>query len=326
MTFAAVGSLLRAAGSLLSPAGHRGRLAILIFHQVLRRPDPMRPDAPDAELFARQLDVLAQHFRVLPLADAIERLRRRTLPARAASITFDDGYADNVEVAMPLLQQRQMHATFFIATGFLDGDCMWNDRIIETVRDAQGELLDLSQIGLGTYSLAGWEERRRAAEALIGALKYLPVAERQEKVASVAVTCRVDRPAQLMMTRAQLKVLGAAGMDIGGHTVNHPILTATDLKSARAEISHGREELSGLLGRTIDLFAYPNGRPGRDYAAEHAKLVKELGFKAAVSTAWGAARNGHDLYQLPRFTPWDKTPLRFALRLLRNYSIPIAVV
>jgi 2-methylisocitrate lyase-like PEP mutase family enzyme len=79
------------------------------------------------------------------------------------------------------------------------------------------------------------------------------------------------------------------------------------------------------LGRRIDLFAYPNGRPGRDYAPEHAKLVRELGFKAAVSTSWGAARSGHDLYQLPRFTPWDKTPLRFVLRLFRNYSAPIAV-
>lgn len=326
MTFAAAGSLLRVAGSLLSPAGHRGRLAILIFHQVLQRPDPMRPDAPDAELFAQQLDVLAQHFRVLPLVDAIEGLRRGALPARAACITFDDGYADNVEVALPLLQQRQIHATFFIATGFLDNDCMWNDRIIEAVRDAPGERLDLSQIGLGIYSLAGWEERRRTAETLIGTLKYLRVAERQEKVQSVAMTCRVDRPAQLMMTRAQLQTLSAAGMDIGGHTVNHPILAATDLKSARAEISRGREELAGLLGRNIDLFAYPNGRPGRDYAAEHTKLVRELGFRAAVSTAWGAARCGHDLYQLPRFTPWDKTRLRFVLRLFRNYSAPIALV
>ena len=248
----------------------------------------MRPDAPDAKLFAQQLNVLAEHFRVLPLADAIERLRRGALPARAASITFDDGYADNVEVALPLLKSRQLHATFFIATGFLDGGCMWNDRIIEATRDAPGDNLDLRQIGLGTHSLVGWEARRRAAEALIGMLKYLSVAERTEKVASLAAACRTDRMPQLMMTRAQLQTLDAAGMDIGGHTVNHPILAATDFESARTEISSGREELAGLLRRRIDFFAYPNGRPGRDYAPEHAQLVRELGFKAAVSTAWPA--------------------------------------
>lgn len=325
MIVSAAGPLLRAAGSLLSPAGYRGRLAILIFHQVLHRPDPMRPDAPDAELFARQLDTLIQHFRVLPLIDAIKRLHDGSLPARAASITFDDGYADNIEVALPLLQRRQLHATFFVASGFLDGDCMWNDRIIEAVRDAPGEQLDLTGIGLGAHLLTGWEQRWRTAEALIGALKYLPAAERKERVASLAAACRSNRKPGLMMTRAQLRSLGAAGMDIGGHTVNHPILAATDPKSARAEISRGREELEELLSRRIDLFAYPNGRPGRDYASEHARLVRELGFKAAVSTAWGAARSGHDLYQLPRFTPWDKTPLRFVLRLFRNYSAPITV-
>ena len=69
----------------------------------------------------------------------------------------------------------------------------------------------------------------------------------------------------------------------------------------------------------MSLFAYPNGRPGVDYAPDvHPGMVRELGFDAAVSTHWGAARAGADCYQLPRFTPWDRGRVRFGLRLARN--------
>lgn len=317
---AAAGPALRCAGSLLSPGGTRARLSILIFHQVLARPDPLRPDAPDAFLFEQQLTTLAEYFQVLPLAEGIERLRRNTLPARAACISFDDGYADNAEVALPLLRRLELSATFFIATGFLDGGCMWNDRLIEAVRSAPGPRLDLSKFGLGAYALQNMEDRRRTAETLIGALKYLAPSERADKVAAIAQACGAHSAPRLMMTRAQLRELHAAGMDIGGHTVNHPILAAVERETARAEIMQGKEEIEQIVGRRIALFAYPNGRPIRDYSAEHVQLVRELGFDAAVSTGWGAARTGDDVYQLPRFTPWDKTPLRFALRLLRNYG------
>lgn len=322
---AAARPVLRRAGSLLSPAGHRGRLSILIFHQVLAHPDPMRPEALDAARFQQQLHVLSQYYRTLPLAEAIDCLRRNTLPARAASITFDDGYADNVDVALPLLQRLGLHATFFIATGFLDGGCMWNDRLIEAVRVAPGSRLDLRNVGLGVHAIGNVQERRLAATTLVDALKYLEPGERSTKVVEISENCGVRSAPRLMMTRAQLKELDAAGMDIGGHTVSHPILAKLDREAARAEIAQGKEEIEGLVRRRIGLFAYPNGRPVRDYAIEHVQLVRQTGFDAAVSTAWGAARSGSDFYQLPRFTPWDKTPLRFALRLLRNYTKPVEV-
>jgi len=72
------------------------------------------------------------------LSDAITRLRRGTLPSCAVSITFDDGYADNAENALPLLQKYAITATFFIASGFIDGGRMWNDTVIESVRRAKG--------------------------------------------------------------------------------------------------------------------------------------------------------------------------------------------
>jgi hypothetical protein len=73
-----------------------------------------------------------------------------------------------------------------------------------------------------------------------------------------------------------------------------------------------------MIGAPVRCFAYPNGRPHRDYRAEHVALVKKLGFDGAVCTAWGVARHGDDPFQLPRFTPWDRSSTTFLIRLLRN--------
>jgi hypothetical protein len=73
-----------------------------------------------------------------------------------------------------------------------------------------------------------------------------------------------------------------------------------------------------LDGANIRYFAYPNGKPGQDFTNEHANIVKQLGFEGAVSTRCSASTVDSDLYQLPRFTPWDTTPVKFAARLMKN--------
>lgn len=313
-----VSPLMRAAGSLIAPGGAGGCLSILIYHRVLPEHDPMRPDEIDAATFAWQMQALRQHFNVLPLAEGIERLAAGQLPPRAAAVSFDDGYADNADIALPILQNLGLPATFFIATGFLNGGRMWNDSVIESLRRAPGPGADLSALGLGVCAVDTVAGRHAVATALIGKLKYLPVPERNEQVARLVEMLGVTLPDDLMMTDAGVRRLHRAGMGIGGHTVQHPILSSTDPGEARREIAAGRDYLEGLLGERVVLFAYPNGRPGQDYRAEHVEMAKALGFQAAVSTTWGAARRRCDRFQLPRFTPWDRSPLRFVARLLHN--------
>jgi peptidoglycan/xylan/chitin deacetylase (PgdA/CDA1 family) len=92
-------------------------------------------------------------------------------------------------------------------------------------------------------------------------------------------------------------------------------------QQAADEIARSRDALQALLGEKVGLFAYPNGKPGSDYLPDvHPGIVRELGFDAAVSTRWAAARRGEDLFQIPRFTPWDRSRLKFGLRLLRNLA------
>jgi peptidoglycan/xylan/chitin deacetylase (PgdA/CDA1 family) len=311
---------MRALLGLLSPAGSRGRLTILVFHRVHALPDAMFPGEMHAATFRERMGWIREWFNVLPLDEAVTALSRGTLPARALAITFDDGYADNYTVALPILQQLQLPATFFVATGFLDGGRMWNDTVIETVRAAQAPALDLSSLSLGVHRIDSPEAQALAVRTILSGLKYLSPPERQQRVDAIAGTVADRLPMDLMLSSEQVRGLAAAGMGIGAHTVTHPILARLDDPTARREIADGRIALEGLAGQPIRLFAYPNGKPGNDYTSAHATMVKELGFTAAVSTSWGVARTADSLFELPRFTPWGVGRVRYGLRMAQNLT------
>jgi peptidoglycan/xylan/chitin deacetylase (PgdA/CDA1 family) len=315
---ALVSALSRTALRFCSPGGFNNRLSILIYHRVLPQKDLLFPGEVDATEFEQQLRLLKSCMNFVSFSDAVTGIRSGTLPPRAACVTFDDGYADNAEVALPILQTLGIPATFFVATGFLNGGRMWNDSVIETVRRASGPLLDLRHIDMGIFDIATIQQRQRAISALIGILKYLPLDERAGRIKRMCDYTRIDLPTNLMMTSNQVAQLYRAGMEIGGHTVNHPILAQLSTSDARNEIAVGKESLEEIIQGPVRFFAYPNGKPGQDYRSEHVSIVKELGFEAAVSTAWGAMTTNADLYQLPRFTPWDRAAHKFMLRVVKN--------
>ena len=293
--------------NLLSLAGLNSRLSILIYHRVT-----------DAEAFDQQMSWLSAYFRTITLHEAVKRLSQNKLQPRTACITFDDGYADNAEVALPILQKYSLSATFFVSTGFLNGGRMWNDTVIELVHQALGPILDFSKMGLGQFKINTISQRQQTINSLLEKLKYLPLETRQLKVEEMCSYVPARLPNDLMMTSEQVKKLYDAGMEIGGHTVNHPILARTKETIARAEIANGKEELESIIRAPVKFFAYPNGKPGQDYLSDHTRIVRNLGFEAAVSTSHGAAKNSSDLYQLPRFTPWDQGQVRFILRMAQN--------
>ena len=161
---------------------------------------------------------------------------------------------------------------------------------------------------------------------LLGHAKYLAQPERLRLVDEISQRVGEPLPDNLMMTTRQLLALRDAGMQIGGHTLTHPILARIDDRQARDEIAGGKAHLEALLGQPVELFAYPNGVPGRDYGRQHVQIIRQAGFRAAFTTAAGAARLGSDPYQMPRFTPWDRTRLRFGARMVRNLQTPWTTV
>jgi peptidoglycan/xylan/chitin deacetylase (PgdA/CDA1 family) len=316
----ALRSIVSLAAGIYSPSGAKP-LNIIMFHRVRPSEDPLFPEEPDSAQFDRLMGALASSFNCLALGQAVAMLRAGTpLPSKALAITFDDGYADNCTVASPILERHGLTATFFVASGLLDGGVMWNDEVIELIRTYPNPIIDLEAFGFGTLPSATPAERRSLIDKLLMEIKYRHPLARREALDMLGEITGGTVPGDLMMTKEQVRKLQSSGMSIGGHTLGHPILSSLNATQAMNEIGADRENLKSILGTAPELFAYPNGKPGKDYHSEHPEMVRTAGYTAAFSTAWGAARPGDDLLQIPRFTPWDKNVARFALRLAHNYS------
>lgn len=317
---------MKLAFSALSGRGSATKLSTLIFHRVTRKPDELFPGEVDARRFDEICGWVRRWFNVIPLSDAVMRIREGSLPPRPLCITFDDGYADNHDVALPILQRHGLTATFFVATGYLDGGLMWNDVLVETIRSASGEMLDLRSLqmgmdGGGCLDLSSPGARRDALQRLLMALKYLPPIERSSLVNSVASVAGAKLPLDLMLRTDQVRSLHQAGMDIGAHTVSHPILALVDELQARAEIVDSRRCLEAIINAPVSLFAYPNGKLGDDYMPRDVKLVQEAGFAAAFTTEPGVCVRDCDMFQLPRYTPWRQGKWGFAAQMLSNLVV-----
>ncbi len=313
--------MIRAALSRYSPGGAEGCLTILIFHRIHAVKDPLDPSESTAAEFSRICGWLARWMNILPLDEAILRLREGSLPARAGAITFDDGYKDNFEVALPILQRHGLSATFFIATGFSEGGSMWNDLIIEAVRATRAEQLDLSSISSKTQfviELKSVQQRQKAIESVIPRVKYFEADEREGFVDDFVRRLGVARRNDLMMTPQQLRILSASGMLIGGHSVSHPILRKLSREKVRRELAECKMTLEGWLDHSVTLFAYPNGKQGIDFDVDIASQVAQAGFAAAVTTEPGVARSATNAFHLPRYTPWARSRSRFGLQLVNN--------
>lgn len=196
---------------------------------------------------------------------------------------------------------------------------MWNDTVIEAVRHAQDEL-DLTDLGLSRFVLQDDPARRTAINAILEALKYLSPPDRLARVELIAERVQSMPAGGTMLNEEGVRRLGACGIEVGAHTMNHPILARVEDKVARREICGSKQVLEDILGAPVSGFAYPNGRPARDYEHRHVDLVRGAGFDHAVSTAWGCAHGQSDLLQIPRVAAWDRTALRYGARLVRAYG------
>jgi peptidoglycan/xylan/chitin deacetylase (PgdA/CDA1 family) len=310
--------LIRAGGSLLSRSGRAASLLVLIYHRVFAQRDTMVTSEPSAADFTAQMRLLATNFYPLPLLEAVARLRAGTLPARAICVTFDDGYANNCEVALPILKQHGVPATVFVAPGFLNGGCMFNDIVIEAMRAAPVDF-DLTDLGFARFRLGDGASRMHAAIEVLGKAKYLEPAQRQRTVHAILERSGAPLPTHLMMTDEQVRTLARAGIEIGAHTMNHPILASIDDATARQEIVESKRRLEEIIGAPVRSFAYPNGKPEQDYKRVHVEMARAAGFELALSTSWGAASASSDLFQIPRVAPWDVTARRYAARLVTSY-------
>jgi peptidoglycan/xylan/chitin deacetylase (PgdA/CDA1 family) len=288
---------------------------ILLYHRVATpATDPFGLAVPP-DLFSAQVEHLAGLGCVVPLAE----VRQPSRSPRIA-VTFDDGYADNVEVAAPLLAHAGLPVTWFITAGKLDGQRFWWDRLSHALlgpHELPGGIdIDLAG-GRVWLDLRSREARERALIFVHHKIRPLPVHEIESAITAVVAVLGAPPPPidSLTMTRTQLHALAAIpGSEIGAHTLTHAQLLGQRDELKREEIVGSVERLQSLVQRPITSFAYPFGSPRAvDRAAQ--RLVREAGCELACSTDRGVVERRRRQFLLPRYAVGSMSMAEFTTML-----------
>lgn len=217
---------------------------------------------------------------------------RRSLPPRPVLLTFDDGYASVESMALPVLRENGVPALVLVTTGPVETKTLfWHD----SVARLRGE---------------------RAVEELKGA----PYEVWVQSVRACELPFRETEPHRPLSVEA-LRALARSGLvEIGSHTVMHPILARAPLEVQRKEILASRAQVEAWVGEPVRAFAYPNGRPGIDYTNETLGLVAEHGMPYAFTTAPGFVVPTSAPLELPRFLMLASvSPAELAHRLAYSF-------
>jgi peptidoglycan/xylan/chitin deacetylase (PgdA/CDA1 family) len=294
--------LMRASGAFdLLRLMHRRRALILTYHRFSWQPDAMKTSAA---ALAEQLAYLTTHYQVVPVSRLAELLAvKGRLPAGLAAITIDDGYCDAYDIALPLLRRFKAPATFYLVTEFIDRvSWVWTDipRFLTTQTTARQLTTQLGdrqiQVELTTEGA-----RIRASEKINAVLKTLPdetrEAELQRLASELGVTVPASPPGEFgPVSWNQAREMEARGVELGSHTVRHPILTNTGDAQLRRELSDSRSRLEEVLKHPVEHFCYPNG----NYDARVRNAAAQAGYLSAVTCDGGLNQLGDDPLALRR--------------------------
>lgn len=276
---------------------------ILTYHRLTKRRDPFFAGI-DVELFKQQVGFLVRNYAVMDLAEIVRRLDDgQAIPRNAVALTFDDGYRDNYELAFPILESFQIPATVFLTTGFVNREgLLWNDKISYAVKHTRKKCLTFGCQDTVHFPLHTVGERLVATRTILFQLLHDPHAWKLALTDALLKDLDVHDFGDLwdsMLTWDQIRRMKAKGIRFGAHTVTHPILSRLPLEEARREILESKEAIEAELNEPVELFAFPVGRPA-DFNSHLKKTVRELGFRAAVTTIFGTNTGETDRFQLRR--------------------------
>ncbi len=295
------------------------RVLILSYHRVT--PDfraTARESLPSllvsTDTLRRQLEHVGRRNDLVSLADARRILAEPASRGRndVVAVTLDDGYGDVAEHALPVLAAMKVPATVFVPTGYIGTSRrLPHDRLHASLTELHRREIPFERAGLpaGLQDLLTESAQGGPAASLDRLIARLP--HDQLIALADALELRLGRserdlpPSTRLMTWEEVRALDAAGLDVGGHTVNHAVLSNLALADARRELSGCRDDLAARLGRPPRHFAYPNGY----YTPSVQRAVAEAGFAAAVTIEDEENRHGGPSYGLKRKVLWENTTL-----------------
>ena len=295
-------TLLRRCGVFASFRYLNKTKALIVTYHRFSKDEDGRSTAVKA--FAEQLDHLKTHYSVLSLTELGDCLNNgKQLPLRAAAITIDDGFHDAYDIAFPHLRERALPATLFVITDFVDQKIwLWTDKLRYLMSQLPDGPANFSfrKYNL-TFNLDGASSRSDAAGRINSILKTFPEFTKSAAINEIAGTLNVvipERPPAeyAAITWDQVREMSQAGIELGSHTVTHPILPNVDDEQLRHELVDSKNKLEHELGRPVTLFCYPNG----SYDERVEAAVREAGYKVAVTTIPRLNDPRSDLHALAR--------------------------
>lgn len=309
----------------------KGSLVVLAYHRILPHAERLqatsRPMILSAEVFEAQVAELARKYAVLSLDEVLDHYRtRRPFPRRAVHVTFDDGYADNFNHALPILARHSVPATFFLTTGPIDsGRLLWWDELgtsllALTGRNPSGTepLLRASPPRLGTILGRIFAHPGRPIGLIDTCTRIMneaPEAVRKETLAALAALATPYRngpPVRLMLTWEEARTMQREGMTLGAHTVNHTYLDELDDVTGTFEVGECSDRIEQETGVRPRAFSYPAGRTTDRSRA----WLERAGIEIALTTRGGRNRSDEDRFALKR---WDGAYLLIDDRFVPAY-------
>lgn len=275
-------------------------LAILAYHRVCDIPDESRYPF-DVELmsttpteFAWQMEYVKTYFNPITFAQLLEAIDgKQALPPRPVIVTFDDGFDDNYHHAFPVLKRLQVPATFFLSTGYIGAPkTFWYDWLAYIVLHMPPGAL---AVGAQPVQVdADIKARRRAFKFIVEYLKRVPNAQRLEILDTIdrqygALYQGDDMPLSKTMNWDQVKEMALAGMEIGSHTVTHPILSNLSESEIQWELTTSKQQLEQILGVPVTTIAYPVGRHFA-FNERVRTLSEQAGYRLGISFETGINR------------------------------------
>ncbi|MBI3770084.1 MAG: polysaccharide deacetylase family protein [Deltaproteobacteria bacterium] len=289
----------------------RERSIILRYHAVASDETPVPTYAgpeitiPRA-LFAAQMRFLRRAYTPVPLATIADAVGRgEAPPAGTVAITLDDGYADNYHQAFPVLRALGLPATVYVVTETLDGGAaLWMAELRAVMMASHAAILRVEIGGGYEFPLGDDMERQRSLKELTNVLVPVDAALRRRILATIRNELAANGNADVsntMLSSIQIREMHAAGITIGAHTQTHSNMTLVSAEQARTEIGGSRERLEALLGVPVRDFAYPNTGGSYPHCNESvAAIIRQLGFRSAVTSRPGIIAATSNPYLLPR--------------------------
>lgn len=304
-------------GVLRAPPPVQAKPLILMYHRIAEAPVDYWGLSVSPAHFAEHLRVLRRTRRPFPLTEFVRKLLEGTLPTDAVTLTFDDGYVDNLTAGLPRLEAADVPGTVFLATGFTDhrGPFWWDElanrfllekgpKNFEIVIDRKAIHVNLpndTSAPANGATLASPNDRRNALEAI-----YMPMRRLDEQARNSAMSqlravlpglrndeARLGRP----MTSGEVRTLIASGLvSIGAHTVTHPIMPELGAAACHHEVATSKLACEALAGAPVTAFAYPFG----EYDAATRETVRSEGFTFACSTGRAPRLAASELFALRR--------------------------